>query len=46
MRFEHFKLVLRTGMDLDTQHPQFGPFLEVMPWPVLESMADHDVRTI
>ncbi len=46
LTFEQFKLVIRTGIDLDKAHPQFGPFLQVMPWPVLQSMTDHDLRAI
>ena len=25
--------IIRTGVDLDHLHPQFGPLLQVMPWP-------------
>jgi len=46
MTFEQFKLVIRTGVDLDKAHPQFGPLLQVMPWPVYQSMTDRDLRAI
>lgn len=41
-----FKEVLRKGTDFDHQHPQFGPLLQVMPWPIYQSMTDHDIRAI
>lgn len=34
------------GTDFDHAHPQFGPLLQVMPWPVFQSMSDHDLRAI
>jgi hypothetical protein len=46
MTFDQFKLVIRTGIDLDKAHPQFGPLLQVMPWPVYQSMTDQDLRAI
>ena len=36
--FEEFSLIIRTGFDPDHLHPQFGPLLQVMPWPVFQSM--------
>jgi hypothetical protein len=44
--FEEFRGILRTGIDPDHAHPQFGPFLQVMPWPVFQNMTDHDLRAI
>jgi hypothetical protein len=44
--FEEFKGILRTGVDPDHAHPQFGPFLQVMPWPAFQNMTDHDIRAI
>lgn len=44
--FEQFRLQMRTGIDLDHAHPQFGPLLQVMPWPTFQSMSDHDLRAI
>jgi hypothetical protein len=46
LTFDEFLLVIRTGIDLDHEHPQFGPLLQVMPWPVFQSMTDHDLRSI
>src|SRR5258708_1713868 len=31
--FEEFLLILRTGIDLDKAHPQYGPLLHVLPCP-------------
>ncbi|MEO8674007.1 MAG: cytochrome C [Casimicrobiaceae bacterium] len=44
--FATFRLVMRTGVDLDNVHPQISPLLQVMPWPVYQSMTDHDLRAI
>lgn len=44
--FAQFKRQIRTGIDLDHAHPQFGPLLQVMPWPTYQSMTDHDLRAI
>lgn len=44
--FEEFRQQLRTGIDLDHAHPQFGPLLQVMPWPTYQSMTDHDIYAI
>ena len=44
--FREFKAIMRTGIDPDQAHPQFGPFLQVMPWPVYQSLTDNDLRAI
>jgi hypothetical protein len=44
--FEEFKSIIRTGIDPDHAHPQFGPFLQVMPWPNLQDLTDRDLRAI
>ncbi len=44
--FEEFLGILRTGIDPDRAHPQFGPYLQVMPWPTFGKMTDHDIRAI
>jgi hypothetical protein len=46
MTFPQFKQVLRTGIDLDHQHPQMGPLLQVMPWPTYQNMTDRDIQAI
>jgi hypothetical protein len=37
---------MRDGIDFDHAHLQFGPLLQVIPWPVYQSMTDHDLRAI
>jgi hypothetical protein len=44
--FAEFRQIIRTGIDLDNAHPQFGPLLQVMPWPVYRNMSDRDLRAI
>ena len=44
--FEEFKGILRTGVDPDHAHPQFGPYLQVMPWPNFQEMTENDLRAI
>jgi hypothetical protein len=43
---EEFINIMRTGIDPDHAHPQFGPFLQVMPWPIFREMNDNDLRAI
>ena len=44
--FAQFKQIMRTGIDLDKAHPQYGPLLQVMPWPSYQGMTDFDLRAI
>lgn len=44
--FEEFRDIIRTGVDPDKAHPQFGPLLQVMPWPGFQDMNDNDLRAI
>jgi hypothetical protein len=44
--FSEFFQIIRTGTDFDHLHPQFGPLLQVMPWPVYQSMNRGDIRAI
>jgi hypothetical protein len=44
--FEEFQSILRTGVDPDHAHPEYGPFLVIMPWPVYQDMTDRDLRAI
>lgn len=44
--FEEFVGIIRTGVDPDHAHPQFGPLLQVMPWPTFSHMTDHELRAI
>jgi hypothetical protein len=46
LTFDEFLLVMRTGIDLDHTPPQFGPLLQVMPWPVYQDMTDRDLLAI
>jgi hypothetical protein len=46
LSFAEFVQIMRTGIDLDHAHPQFGPLLQVMPWPVYQSMTERDLRAI
>ena len=46
LTFEQFDQVMRTGIDLDHEHPQISPLLQVMPWPVYQSMTPRDMRAI
>ena len=44
--FEEFVNIMRTGVDPDHAHPQFGPLLQVMPWPQFQDMTDNNLRAI
>ena len=44
--FEEFLNIMRTGVDPDHAHPQFGPYLQVMPWPTFQNMTDRDLSAI
>jgi hypothetical protein len=44
--YEEFRAIMRTGVDPDQAHPQFGPLLQVMPWPNFQDMTENDLRAI
>lgn len=44
--YPEFKLIFRTGIDLDHLHPHISPLLQVMPWPTYQDMSDHDLRAM
>jgi len=44
--YEEFRSIMRTGVDPDHAHPQFGPFLQVMPWSAFQDMTENDLRAI
>jgi hypothetical protein len=44
--FEQFLSVMRTGVDPHRAHPEFGPLLQVMPWPTFQNMTDRDLSAI
>ena len=45
LTLDQFKQLMRTGFDAD-RHPQFGPFLQVMPWPAIGKLTDDDLNSI
>lgn len=45
LTLDKFKQMLRTGFDPD-RHPEFGPFLQVMPWPALAKLTDDDLEAM
>ena len=46
LTFAQFVEVMRTGKDFKTRHPQFGPLLQVMPWPAFAKLTDDDLEAI
>jgi cytochrome c553 len=44
--YEEFRAIMRDGIDPDHAHPQFGPYLQVMPWPAFQDLSDNDLRAI
>lgn len=44
--YEEFRAIMQTGFDPDHAHPQFGPYLQVMPWPNFQDMTEHDLRAM
>jgi len=44
--YAEFKNIMRNGIDYDHLHPQMGPLLQVMPWPVYQEMTDRDLRAM
>ena len=44
--FEQFLSIIRTGVDPHRAHPEFGPLLQVMPWPTFQNMTDRDLSPI
>lgn len=46
LTYGQFRQVMRTGIDLDNEHPQISPLLQVMPWPVYQDLTEHDLLAI
>jgi hypothetical protein len=46
LTFAEFRRTMRTGEDLKNAHPQISPLLQVMPWPVYQSLTERDLRAI
>ena len=44
LTLEEFIALMRTGVTDD--HPQFGPLMQVMPWPTFRKMTDRDLTAI
>ena len=44
--YADFLKIIRTGEDLDHAHPEYGPLLQVMPWPNFRNLTDQDIRAI
>jgi hypothetical protein len=44
LTYEEFSQRMRTGMT--PNHPQFGPFIQVMPWPNYSQMRETELRSI
>jgi hypothetical protein len=44
--YAEFHDIMRHGTDPDHLHPQFGPLLQVMPWPGYQDMSEHHLRAI
>lgn len=42
--FQEFKRLMRTGHT--DRHPELGPLLQVMPWPVYGNMTDRDLKAV
>ena len=42
LTFEEFRTLIRTGHDPDEP----DEILQVMPWPIFQSMSDHDLRAV
>ncbi len=45
-QFSEFDETMRSGIDPHAAHPQFGPFLQVMAWPVYRNMTPLDMRAV
>ncbi len=45
LTYGEFRNIMRTGHDPD-RHPQLGPILQVMPWPVYSHMIERDLRAV
>jgi hypothetical protein len=46
LTFAQFETTMRTGFDFHHAHPQFGPLLQVMPWPTYQSMTNHELQAM
>jgi hypothetical protein len=46
LTFEQFLKEMRYGIDLDREHPEISPLLQMMPWSLYSDMTDRDLRAI
>lgn len=46
LTLDEFKHIMRTGEDDDHLHPQFGPLLQVMPWPEFSKLSERDLEAM
>ena len=46
LTWEQFRNAIRTGIDPEHAHPDMGPLLQVMPWPVFSKKTDHELFAI
>jgi len=44
--YEEFRAIIRTGIDPDRAHLQYGPYLQVMPWPAYQDWTERDIRAV
>lgn len=46
LTFAQFNRTMRTGINLKRAHPQISPLMQVMPWPVYQSLTPRHMRAI
>lgn len=46
LNYCEFSQEMRTGIDLEQKHPELGPLLQVMPWPVYQEMEEREMRAM
>lgn len=46
LTYQQFRQTMRTGVDQKNRHPEISPLLQVMPWPVYQSLTERDLRAI
>jgi hypothetical protein len=46
LTFDQFQQAMSAGADAKKLHPQMGPLLQVMPWPVYAKMSPRQLRAI
>lgn len=44
--YSNFVQIIRHGTDLEHQHPEISPLLQVMPWPLYANMTDRELGAI